>query len=154
MQFLWLRTNPNWKQSKYTSCKDEMQDGRRERGKHREELVHTLCIHNIQKTSTKFLVVPTETYLFSFTLKLRSHLAQKTLLLINKLTDHKRGKQNTPTPLLKKPQHQNSKGTSAHTHPKRTESWLQQCCHSLATFLTPEQTAVSPRTSLLHLWAQ
>lgn len=36
------------------NCKDEMQDGG---GEHREERVHTLCIHNIQKRSTKLLVV-------------------------------------------------------------------------------------------------
>lgn len=30
MQFLWLWTNPNWKQSKHMNCKDEMQDGGKE----------------------------------------------------------------------------------------------------------------------------
>lgn len=39
------------------NCKDEMQDGGEGGGKHREERVHTLCIHNIQERSTKFLVV-------------------------------------------------------------------------------------------------
>lgn len=64
--------NPNAQTAK---MKTQDGEGGRERGKRGEERARSLCNHNIQKTSTKFLVVRTDTYLFSSTLKFRSCLA-------------------------------------------------------------------------------
>lgn len=60
--------------------------------------VHALCIHNRQNRSTKFLVVWTETYLFSFTWKFRSCLEDRVDRQTSEPIPRAKSKASSPTP--------------------------------------------------------